>query len=51
MLGVLANVPDFDVIFTEPVESISFVSMGRDLAMREGDEVANGMGGALAVGG
>jgi hypothetical protein len=33
-----------------PMESISFVSIGRDLAMREGEEVANGMGGTRAVG-
>jgi hypothetical protein len=32
------------------MESISFVSIGRDRAMREGEELANGMGGTRAVG-
>jgi hypothetical protein len=32
------------------MERISFVSMGRDRAMFEGDEVTNGMGGTRAVG-
>ena len=32
------------------MESISFVSIGRDLAMREGEDVANGMGGTRTAG-
>ena len=32
------------------MESISFVSIGRDLAMREGEDVASGMGSTQAVG-
>jgi hypothetical protein len=31
-------------------ESISSVSIGRDVAMREGEDVASGMGGTQAVG-
>jgi len=41
---------DRSLIFSRRVESISFVSIGCDLAMREGDEVASGMGRTRAVG-
>src|SRR3954467_1548706 len=43
--------PDWVEPFARTIdESLSFVSIGRDLAMREGDDVASGMGGTRAVG-